>query len=272
VELEKPKKREPKEVELLKPHTSFSQISSFLDCPMVYYFRWIEQLKIPPPSAMVLGTDYHKAIAYNFQQKITTGIDVPEDEVLDVFNDAWENDSKYAIFPALGKPSDVKDSGYRVLQKHYHLKQITTQPMFAEKDYRVEFPDFPYDLVGKMDLVTDKGEIVDHKLRRTRPQAWEAEDSLQLSLYGLGYRRLTDKKENKLVLEIGLRQKTPDIVEVSAPPINEERCDTLSRIIGYTMNQIEYCKERGIFLPNRRATFCSPNGCGFWYQCHKVWR
>ena len=59
------------ETEVKQPeHYSASQISTYLRCPMVYFYRYIKGLKRPATGHLHLGTAFHYAQEINYKQKI----------------------------------------------------------------------------------------------------------------------------------------------------------------------------------------------------------
>ena len=63
-----------------------SSINMFLRCQYQWYLRYVEGLKVPPKSALVVGLAFHKGEEINFSQKVETGEDLPLDDVLDAYD------------------------------------------------------------------------------------------------------------------------------------------------------------------------------------------
>ena len=70
-------------------HFSYSQLSTFLACPLQYRFRYVEL--IPPAfttSALVFGSSIHEAVAA-FHQQHLIGDTLRPDQMLDVYRASW---------------------------------------------------------------------------------------------------------------------------------------------------------------------------------------
>jgi len=68
---------------------SVSKIRMYLRCPLQYYYRYCEGLKVPPDSGLTLGKSVHAGIEANYSQKITSFSDLPLNDVLDVYSTAF---------------------------------------------------------------------------------------------------------------------------------------------------------------------------------------
>ena len=71
--------------EVLSP----SQVRSFMDCQMRWWFKY--GLKVPDPATanMALGRAVHSALGENFAQKVDTREDLPTEGVVALFREAW---------------------------------------------------------------------------------------------------------------------------------------------------------------------------------------
>ncbi len=68
-------------------HISVSQVKSYLRCPLIYKFRWIDKIIIPPTSSITLGRSIHSTLELNYAQKIKTKQDLVIEQVTDIFSD-----------------------------------------------------------------------------------------------------------------------------------------------------------------------------------------
>ena len=74
-----------------KPKISPSQLKLFGKCGIQYYYRYIENIIIPPSASLVVGKAAHKGIEANINSVIATGEMLPvvacEDIAATAFND-----------------------------------------------------------------------------------------------------------------------------------------------------------------------------------------
>ena len=81
-------------VSMEKPHLSYSQINTYLTCPLKYKFHYIDQIEPPfVSSALVFGSCIHEAVAA-FYQSCLEGDPLSPSQVHDVYRQAWESHSK----------------------------------------------------------------------------------------------------------------------------------------------------------------------------------
>ena len=94
-------------------HISHSQISMWLRCPRQWEYRYVAGLKIPPSGPLIVGSAYHSALEGNFIQKVSSMVDLPLSDCLDIFSDAWEerlSGEELIVWDQLG-PGECKDQG-----------------------------------------------------------------------------------------------------------------------------------------------------------------
>lgn len=77
-------------------HISFTQLNMLLRCGEQYRRRYIQKEIIAPSGSMIRGRSCHKSEEVNFRQKIKTNLDLPVEQVKDIFSDEWEM-GKYQI-------------------------------------------------------------------------------------------------------------------------------------------------------------------------------
>jgi hypothetical protein len=75
-------------------HLSVSSIRLFLQCPEKWRRRYIEREYEPTSGAAILGSAIGAAEGANYQQKIESGEDITEADVLDVFADEFDERSQ----------------------------------------------------------------------------------------------------------------------------------------------------------------------------------
>lgn len=256
------------EINLPKEWLSSTQINMFLRCPRQYMYRYIDGIKIPPAGILILGGAGHSAIAYNYKQKIKSHQDLKTSEVLDFFAEEFDRkvEEENPVFED-DKPGTVKDNGTRVLKEYQKVKSITIQPKEVEKEFAIEFANVNYFIKGFIDLITDKDELVDHKISKKSPNQKDIDDNHQMTCYKIGYNAIFGKDPIELRFDYLVTSKTPKIKSYPTFRSNEDIEEYLE-LIGQV---VEYIK-RGDFYKSTQGYQCSEKWCGYYGMCrpHKI--
>lgn len=179
---------------------SYSQIDTYLRCPLQYKYQYVLKIPTPPNAAASLGTSIHNALQ-RFYQEFVLDKSISPKRLLELYQESW--------IP-LGYSSEahenrMKKEGEKMLQEYLKKFHATTLETIAqEKFFRIKIDQNIF-LSGKIDRVdkTPDGhlEIIDYKTGK-KPDEKELQKSLQLSIYLLA---ATDKSlYNKPIGEITL--------------------------------------------------------------------
>jgi len=247
-----------------KKHLSASQINTYLRCPMQYYFRYIRGLKLPPKSALILGSSVHAGIAHNYQQKKDSHKDLKVNEVLNVYGQSFDLGAKETEWEKGEKPGEVKDQGAELIKVYHSEIAPTIQPIEVEQKFEVDFPNVDYGFMGYVDLLDDKQRIIDHKTTARTPNGISSDHRLQLTGYSLGYRAGTGKKEKKVRVDYMVKNKHAKVVTLEEK-ISDGDVDRLLKLMAYVAKAIE----QELFYPQPHNFMCNNRGCGYWDICHK---
>jgi hypothetical protein len=216
----------------------------------------------------VIGIAAHRAIEVNMAQKVETMVDLPQDEVLDAFNDSFETEI-YGWEPAEGEesPEEGKSSGLKLVQMAHDRVLPKIQPLAVEMPVQMSIRasegdrSVPYS--GVLDLVDTKGRVHDWKTTKRRPTSTAGLHILQMTGYALGYRAETGQQESEVVLNHFIRTQTPQYLPVaSGGPVEAGAIRTFANIVNNVSQQIE----SGTFVPNGLMSgACS--WCGYQSIC-----
>jgi len=243
-------------------HISISQIRMFRRCPQQYKFRYIDGLKIPPAGAVTLGKSIHKGIEYNFSQKIKSHQDLPLDDVFDAYSTAFES-LRYDTDWKDEKPGEVKDDGYSLLKVHHTQKAPQVQPVAVEKKIEIPFENVDYTFLGYLDVIDEKGKILDTKTASRTPPEDQIKRDEQLTAYALLYRVEYGKEEAGIELDFLVRTKRPKLVVLEGWRTQAD-IDLFLEEVGKIYQAIK----TGIFYRTDPANWwCSPQWCGYWDKC-----
>ncbi len=89
-------------------HLSYSQISTYLTCPLRYKLHYVDL--IPPAftsAALTFGSSIHEAVAAYYQSRLE-GDPIRPDQMLDVYRDTWRNAEGVKFFNGDNEESLLK--------------------------------------------------------------------------------------------------------------------------------------------------------------------
>jgi len=249
---------------------SHTQINMFKRCRMQYCKRYEEKLKIPPPWTMYLGKVGHKALDFNFEQKIESYTDLDYTDFIEFYYDSFDNNpERESVNWQEEKPGQVKDMGYKVLENYYkELKvQKTIQPIAVQKKIEIEFENKPYALRTYLDIITDKEEVGDNKISRKTPDKNTLANDNQLTTYGLSYLYEYGKKPSALWFDYLIHLKSGPKYERFPVERTDEHYNQCLEDIGNIAIQIADCRKSGSWDRRMSGWECSPKYCGYYLLC-----
>lgn len=244
----------------MENYLSVSRIKMFLRCPLQYKFRYIDGLIIPPTGSLTLGKSIHSALEANYSQKIESKQDLPAEKVLDLFSDRWEKEAAETIFGEEEKAGVVKDTGVKMVTLYHDQISPTIQPRLVEHEFNLNFLNVSYTLKGVIDLVTDAGEIVDHKTSKRSMVPEDVRSDLQLSCYALAYRSLFGEPEHGLRFDVMVKTKEPKLQQIPTTRTKED-IQRFLKIMGFVSKAIQ----SGTLYPCENKQTCS--WCGYRGLC-----
>lgn len=237
-------------------HYSASQLNLFLRCSAAWKFRYIDGLIIPPASAMIQGTSYHKGIETNLEQKIDTHTDLKVGDVLDAASTCFDQEIIHCE-EKIDKGA-LKDEVVGLLKVHHKEIAPTIQPVSVEEKIEIEFENVDYTLIGYIDVMTEQGLIIENKTSKQTPREVTGSYFLQGAIYALA------KNKDKVRFQFGVKTKTPKIKTID---IDYKLAD-IEYILGL-VGHVDSAIQKEAFLPNRTNFMCTKRHCGFHEVCTK---
>jgi CRISPR/Cas system-associated exonuclease Cas4 (RecB family) len=202
-----------------KPHTSNSQLKTFIQCPRKYFLQYIKGV-IPAfrPLALVFGSAWHETVGQYLARP------VPVDELRAHLRDGLvcglDRDDVPVLFDEDEQDiSTVIDVAMRMLDVFLARVPLPEQVHGVEMPFRLKLVHpvtgevRPVPLVGALDaVVEDRGRPVVWELK-TGKKRWSADQldfDLQPTAYGMAARTL-GYKDARLTLIVATKGKTPDV-------------------------------------------------------------
>lgn len=240
---------------------SGSSVNTYLRCGKQWEYAYVLQLRRPPSVKQGLGIAAHEAVGFNLAQKVSTYIDLPEEEVVQRFEDEWdvmavdieEVTNEERIDERTGKKSrtrretkaQARESGIKAVMVHHDQMSSKVQPVWVEREISFKLNDH-IDYTGIFDLADDRGRVRDHKFVSRKPQDGGGY-ILPMVGYSLGYRQISDEPETEIVLDYVVRTQEPYYLPLaSGGPITDEAIQEFARIVTDVRRGID----AGIFNPN----------------------
>ncbi|MBN1356902.1 PD-(D/E)XK nuclease family protein [bacterium] len=176
-----------------QPHISYSQINTYMLCPLRYYFQYVAALQPEfTPAALSFGSSIHEALAYFYRGLRDFRKRYSRDAVCEAFRTDWlaRNDCDEIRFDADDNRESILDKGISMLKVFYDSVQpgevLAVEAPFCLKNGNGTKP-LPLPIVGSIDLIERDSEgrivAVDHKTASRRYSDSKTEDALQLTVY-----------------------------------------------------------------------------------------
>ena len=255
----------PRSIEELLSSVSASRLSSFHQCRLKFWFRYVLGLVKPKTAALHVGSSIHLVLKY--WNKARWKNEQPTLKQLhDVFTQSWAEElARGSVEWELGEEDEAKKCSFRLLETYIREGPIPPdeKPEAVEVGVEANLSQHGLpNLVGIIDLVRAGGTIVDFKTsgKSPDPQMVGFLNDIQLSSYGILYRESTGKKEAGLQLHHLVKTRVPKIIITDLPPIDEVQKKRLFRIMESYVNGLE----GNDFVPSPGFQ-CS--SCEFFQEC-----
>lgn len=254
-----------------RDYISFSSLSTFRQCSLRWYFKYVAGLpELATSASLVLGGAIHASAEHHFREILAGNAPPSLEALLDAYQQAWAERTTAEVH--FGKDEDRAscDQLAQRMLAAFHVSPFA-QPRGAiigvEEELRGELiPGVP-DLLARIDLLVDEGDrvvVTDLKTARSRWSQDQAEDAgEQLVLYGQLVQELAPEKEVALQFVVISKAKEPAI---DRHPItfDERRVRRTKQIVERTWAAIE----GGHFYPSPSAMSCP--SCPFRDAC-RAW-
>jgi CRISPR/Cas system-associated exonuclease Cas4 (RecB family) len=249
---------------------SFSMINMYSRCGLQFAFRYIEGIIAPPRPSIIQGKAFHAALESNYLQKKETYEDMKVTDIIEIYAENVEKQFSGEVLlddEELTKGKDnikaeIKDEGKIMLGAYHEDIAKNLQPIEVELrfDIPVVLPDNSVvPAMGYIDLVSDKGELIDTKTAKKAPSKVEADKSQQLTLYALGYKHLYGHLPQKLRLDYVVSPNSKGAKTVSLETQrSDEEIERMAKRIARIVDGIR----KGVFIPPDQGSWACQY-CGY---------
>jgi len=252
-----------------RDYISFSQISIYQQCPLRYFFKYVEDLPEKTiASSLLFGGAVHTAIENHFNEVMIGNPTPDQDALLAAFWDAWRDRSEEAEVQ-FGKGEDINaiaSMAERILNgfRQSELANPRGRIIGVEETLREQLiPGLP-DLLARIDLIAETDEavaITDWKTSRSRWTQGKAEDvSEQILLYSELVRQLLPDKIIRLEFAVITKAAKP-IAERFTVKHDPARIARTKKVVERVWHSIQ----NGIYFPAPSPVACG--SCPFRAPC-----
>lgn len=262
---------------------SITQIQDYLKCPYYYKKRYVDK-EIPPKNeALIVGSCIHRALEYNFKNKMHSKEDKPPVKVADNFAEEMKT-QKDEISWTTGFQKQL-DIGRNLIIKYMKDYAPTIKPLAVEQVFTIDLPISNCKFKGYVDLITESHEVIDHKTAGKTPHPITLKKyELQLTSYAIGLQYLNPQTmnievpdniqkvlaENKTVntrIDILMKTDPPKIIPKSYPRTSEDYYYLINLV-----NTVVKAIENNDFYPQPLHMLCDQKYCEFYNDCENNFR
>jgi len=246
-----------------KPHVSVSSLSKYRLCPRQWYYSYVERRPRQKNDNLIIGSALHSGCEYNYRQKITSGNDCAEDEVIQVAIEKVRAEAENGYSSAKSYTINDMEGVVEGLCRVHHEKVAPhVMPAFVEYEFTVDLgEDFPVTLYGFIDCITVEDLIIDIKSwGRAKGQRY-ADNDMQLTAYAFAFRSIFRR------IESGLRFDVVTKTGYKYAPLSTTRTNQDIRWFLLQLEQLVDGMQRGVVFPNDDHFLCSEMYCDHWSVC-----
>lgn len=167
----------------LPDHLSPTSIALFQRCPEAFRRRYVLRQKERPGESLTIGSAVHRALEWNFEQKIQSHVDRPTAELLDYFDDvAWGETLEDNVDTAWDTTPELAHIRARKMSGEYHQQVAPrVQPLAVETRISIEFG-APIPVWGVFD-VEEAEQMIDFKTAKQRRSTPKGDWKIQAAIY-----------------------------------------------------------------------------------------
>src|SRR5512137_2609462 len=124
---------------LPREYISHNQIRTYSDCPLRYYFAYVEEIPQPISDKILLGQVFHSTIEHYFVQRINL-VESGPDETVEVFLRLFESLQAEGNVIWKDTPRETRERGIAFVR--FFLAHIgpAIKPLKVEEEITVEIP------------------------------------------------------------------------------------------------------------------------------------
>jgi len=253
-------------VTLPVPNLSLSSVNLLRRCPEKWRRKYLLNDYEPPSGQMIVGGAAGAAEARSFQQKITSGEDLPIADVLDAYADEWHERATTEVEWGDQKPDKVRDTGQAALTVYHTDIAPGVRPTSSERKFTLRFPGLEWTFTGYLDIEEQDGSVGDLKVKARKLSQADADTDPQVGAYLLA-RRAEAKPASEFRFHTMIRTAKP-AAEIVRTSRSDGQLDVFLHRIFAAAAEIHWRASNEMWdAAPPGAWWCSATACGFWSSC-----
>jgi len=237
-----------------------SMVQSYIKCSWGFQYEHIAKLPRISKPVLAIGSAVHETIRENAYQKVRTAKDLPESLLTDfVAEDIEYRDVDWSTQSL----SSAKDQAVVCVKAYRQKMAPKVQPFLVEWTFNMKVVKRDWNIAGKVDLITNKNLVIDHKTTKGQMAKPKPDHVFQLGVYTLAVRQQAGLDDVQGQIDYYPRGK-PDAYSRSV-----EFGEGLAKEVLSTFDQVATGIQREVWIANRQHYLCSRKYCSFWNQCEK---
>lgn len=212
-----------------KPHLSYSQINTYLTCPLKYRFHYTDRIEPPFISApLAFGSAIHEAVGA-FHQSCLEADPLSSGQMEDVYRQIWDSHAKERDIRFFNGDSaeSFAAKAKRMLEVFHEAFDPSVQIIGIEEPFEVDLGKRMPPLVGWIDAVEQAANgaitVVDLKTASKRYSDHTVHSNLQLTCYSLGAQTLGFNGDTRFRLDVLLKTKEAELVRYETRRTDADR-------------------------------------------------
>jgi putative RecB family exonuclease len=228
-------------------YLSYSQISTYMACPLKYKFHYMDAVEPEfTPVSLAFGAAIHEAVATYYQNRLE-GNNLSPSEMLGVYRHEWMKQENIRFFNGDNEAS-LAAKAEQLLTVFHSGISLTTIILGVEERFDMPMDNMP-SFLGFIDLIEQDAEnnitIVDLKTASKKPTDTNVHQNLQLTAYSLGAQALGfNGPETKCRLDVLTKTKAPELLTYETVRTEVDRKRFVSLVKGVWRGI-----EQGVWFP-----------------------
>jgi hypothetical protein len=223
-----------------------SQVRTFSDCEVRWFYEHLLGLPDPPTATMALHNAIRTALMRNFRYKVESKTDIQTEGVVGLFRRAWTQQRTTANFCENEVPEAIGKSGEALVRIYMHEVAPQIRPAAVERPLHGVLSSVR--IRAQIDLMDVDGTIIDVRTAQAAPARVDHMQRFEWTTCS----RLAGKPSGMVRSDILVTGNTPQLITqtwaVSAADV--QWTDALYPLAQEAMR-------RGYYMPNRNSIHCS---------------
>ncbi len=238
---------------------SSSMVETYRNCSLKFYYGNVAKLPRLASPFLALGASFHETVRENAFQKVWKCEDLPEDLLTDWY--AEDLECRDVDWSSQTLATTI-DQGVACVRAYRQDMAPKMQPVLVEHLFRMEVNGRDWAIAGKIDLITDKMLVIDHKTTKGQMKVPKPSHAFQIGVYTLAARRMEGFEQAQARIDYYPRGK-PDAYSRSV-----SLSESLDKEVVSAFDAVATGIQREVWVPNRtQNNLCKRRYCDFWNQC-----